>query len=91
MGGLVNRFGRLTRRGSEFDCVIMPVMTQHFKMLVRNLIYTGLTRAKKLGIMIGTRKALAIACHNVDSKNRQTSLKEILNPKLHNQTETNPL
>jgi exodeoxyribonuclease V alpha subunit len=45
-------------QGSEFDAVIIPVATQHFKMLFRNLIYTGLTRAKQLCVFVGSRKAL---------------------------------
>jgi len=51
-------------QGSEFPCVIMPVLTQHYIMLQRNLIYTGMTRAKKLLVMVGTRKALSIAIRN---------------------------
>ncbi|MCK5229405.1 MAG: AAA family ATPase, partial [Desulfobulbaceae bacterium] len=51
-------------QGSEFEVVIIPVLTQHFKMLFRNLIYTGLTRAKKLAVFVGTRKALAMAVQN---------------------------
>ena len=43
-------------QGSEFEAVIIPVLTQHFKMLFRNLIYTGLTRAKKLAVLVGTRR-----------------------------------
>ncbi|MBF0208023.1 MAG: AAA family ATPase [Oligoflexia bacterium] len=62
-------------QGSEFDVVIMPVVTQHFRMLFRNLIYTGLTRAKRMAIFIGTRKALAMAIKNIDSRQRQTTLK----------------
>ncbi len=51
-------------QGSEFPVVIMPVLTQHFIMLQRNLVYTGMTRARRLLVMIGTRKALAIAIRN---------------------------
>ncbi len=51
-------------QGSEFPVVIIPVMTQHYIMLQRNLIYTGMTRARRLLIMIGTKKALAIAVRN---------------------------
>lgn len=51
-------------QGSEFPVVIMPVLTQHFVMLQRNLIYTGMTRAKKLLIMIGTKNAMGIAVRN---------------------------
>jgi len=65
-------------QGSEFETVIIPVLTQHFKMLFRNLIYTGLTRAKKLAVFVGTRKALAMAVKNQDTSQRQTLLKELL-------------
>jgi exodeoxyribonuclease V alpha subunit len=66
-------------QGSEFGAVIIPVLTQHFKMLFRNLIYTGLTRARKLAVLVGTRRALAMAVRNQDTSQRQTSLKELLN------------
>jgi exodeoxyribonuclease V alpha subunit len=65
-------------QGSEFGTVIIPVLTQHFKMLFRNLIYTGLTRARKLAVLVGTRKALAMAVKNQDTSQRQTYLKELL-------------
>lgn len=65
-------------QGSEFDAVIIPVATQHFKMLFRNLIYTGLTRAKKVCIFVGSRKALALAVNQVDSRARQTALTALL-------------
>jgi exodeoxyribonuclease V alpha subunit len=65
-------------QGSEFGAVIIPVLTQHFKMLFRNLIYTGLTRARKLAVLVGTRKALAMAVKNQDTSQRQTYLKELL-------------
>ena len=65
-------------QGSEFGAVIIPTLTQHFKMLFRNLIYTGLTRAKKLAVLVGTRKALAIAVKNQDTSQRQTYLKELM-------------
>jgi exodeoxyribonuclease V alpha subunit len=61
-------------QGSEFDSVIIPVSTQHYKMLYRNLIYTGLTRAKKMAILVGSRNALALAVKNIDNKQRQTAL-----------------
>ncbi len=66
-------------QGSEFQAVIIPVATQHFKMLFRNLIYTGLTRAKKLAIFVGSRKALAMAVQTIDQRVRQTALQELLN------------
>jgi len=65
-------------QGSEFGAVIIPILTQHFKMLFRNLISTGLTRAKKLAVLIGTRKAPAMTVKNQDTSQRQTYLKELL-------------
>ncbi|MCP3943069.1 MAG: AAA family ATPase [Desulfobacteraceae bacterium] len=65
-------------QGSEFEVVIIPVLTQHFKMLFRNLIYTGITRAKKLAVFVGTRRALAMAVKNQDISKRQTALQELL-------------
>lgn len=65
-------------QGSEFAAVIIPVLTQHFKMLYRNLIYTGLTRARKLAVFVGTRRAMAMAVHQQDTSQRQTALKELL-------------
>ncbi len=65
-------------QGSEFAAVIIPVLTQHFKMLYRNLIYTGLTRARKLAVLVGTRRALAMAVRQQDTSLRQTALKELL-------------
>jgi exodeoxyribonuclease V alpha subunit len=65
-------------QGSEFGTVIIPVLTQHFKMLFRNLIYTGLTRAKNLAVFVGTRKALTMAVKNQDTSQRQTFLQKLL-------------
>lgn len=65
-------------QGSEFDVVILPVLTQHFKMLFRNLLYTGLTRGKKLVVFVGARKAMAMAVHNRDTGKRQTSLRQLV-------------
>jgi exodeoxyribonuclease V alpha subunit len=65
-------------QGSEFEVVIMPILTQHFRMLYRNLIYTGLTRARKLAVFVGTRRALALAVKNVDTAQRQTALKYLV-------------
>jgi exodeoxyribonuclease V alpha subunit len=67
-------------QGSEFGAVIIPVLTQHFKMLFRNLIYTGLTRAKTLAVFVGTRKALAMAVKNQDTSQRQTFLQKLCLP-----------
>ena len=65
-------------QGSEFDCVIIPVVSQHFKMLYRNLLYTGLTRARKLAVLVGTRQALGMAVRNQDTSRRQTALATLL-------------
>ncbi len=65
-------------QGCEFPVVVMPVLTQHFVMLQRNLIYTGMTRAKRLLVLIGARKALAIALRNNKPASRHTRLAERL-------------
>jgi exodeoxyribonuclease V alpha subunit len=70
-------------QGSEFAAVIIPVLSQHFKMLFRNLIYTGLTRARKLAVLVGTRKALAMAVANADTSRRQTALGPLLAASRH--------
>jgi exodeoxyribonuclease V alpha subunit len=61
-------------QGSEYPAVIIPVTTQHYMLLQRNLLYTGITRAKKLVILIGTTKALAIAIRNNKPQLRFTHL-----------------
>jgi exodeoxyribonuclease V alpha subunit len=61
-------------QGSEYGAVILPVMTQHFVLLQRNLIYTGITRAKELVVLIGSKKALAIAIKNDKPQRRLTRL-----------------
>ncbi len=65
-------------QGSEYPIVVMPVLMNHFVMLQRNLIYTGITRAKKILVMVGTRKALSYAIRNVTVTRRNTLLKERL-------------
>mgnify|MGYP006280639523 CR=1 FL=1 len=70
-------------QGSEFPVVIMPVLTQHYIMLQRNLIYTGMTRARRLLVCIGTRKALGIAVRNNKPLLRYTRLAERLGPARH--------
>ena len=65
-------------QGSEFQAVIIPVLTQHFKMLYRNLMYTGLTRAKKLAVFVGSRRALSMAVNQQDTSLRQTALESLL-------------
>jgi exodeoxyribonuclease V alpha subunit len=66
-------------QGSEFPVVIIPLANQHFTMLQKNLIYTALTRAKKLAVFVGSRRALRIAVSNNRSQKRQTALKDLLN------------
>lgn len=68
-------------QGSEFGAVIIPITTQHFNMLFRNLMYTGLTRAKKLAVFVGSRKALAMAVRNNKMSVRQTGLDGLLGDK----------
>jgi exodeoxyribonuclease V alpha subunit len=65
-------------QGSEFPVVIIPVLGQHFNMLFRNLIYTGLTRAKKLAVFVGSRKAFAMAVGQIDNRKRQTALADLI-------------
>ena len=62
-------------QGSEYPVVIMPILTQHFIMLQRNLLYTAITRAKRLLILVGTKQALAIAVKNNQVQERYTGLK----------------
>ena len=69
-------------QGSEYLIVVMPVLMTHFVMLQRNLIYTGITRAKKICVLIGAMKALAYAVRNMSVLKRNTSLRERLNPSL---------
>ena len=65
-------------QGSEYPIVVMPILMNHYVMLQRNLIYTGITRAKKVLVMVGTKKALSYAVHNVTVTRRNAMLKERL-------------
>jgi exodeoxyribonuclease V alpha subunit len=65
-------------QGSECPCVVMPVHTSHFMLLHRNLLYTGITRGKKLVVLVGTKKALAIAVKKDDVLKRHTSLRQTI-------------
>ncbi|MEP7309367.1 MAG: ATP-dependent RecD-like DNA helicase [Acidobacteriota bacterium] len=65
-------------QGSEYPAVIIPVLTQHYMMLQRNLLYTGVTRGKKLVVLVGQKKAVAIAVRNVSGRRRWSKLKEWL-------------
>lgn len=61
-------------QGSECPCVVIPIHTTHFKLLHRNLLYTAVTRGKKLVVLVGTKKALSIAIRNDEVKKRYTGL-----------------
>ena len=61
-------------QGSEYPIVVMPILMTHYVMLQRNLVYTGVTRAKKVMVMVGTKKALAMAVRNVTVSRRNTLL-----------------
>lgn len=65
-------------QGSEYPIVVIPILMTHFVMLQRNLIYTGITRAKKICVLIGQPKALAYAIRNLTVTKRNTKLKERL-------------
>jgi exodeoxyribonuclease V alpha subunit len=65
-------------QGSEFPAVVMPLATQHYVLLQRNLLYTGITRGRKLVILIGQKKALGIAVRNDRPRRRYSGLLESL-------------
>ncbi len=65
-------------QGNEYPAVIVPVLTQHYVLLQRNLLYTAITRGKKLVILIGSQKALAIAIRNNKTADRYSRLRERL-------------
>ena len=65
-------------QGSEFPIVVIPICMQHFTLLARNLLYTGITRGRKLVVLIGQKKAIGMAVHNNKEANRLTNLAERL-------------
>ncbi len=65
-------------QGGEFPVVIFPLFMQHYMMLTRNLFYTGLTRAKKLAIVVGAKKAISLAVRSTDDQRRYTRLQQRL-------------
>jgi exodeoxyribonuclease V alpha subunit len=65
-------------QGSEYPAVVMPILMQHYILLQRNLLYTGITRGKKLVVLLGTKKALSIAVGNDRQQMRYTLLKQRL-------------
>ena len=68
-------------QGSECPCIIMPLHMSHFKLLFRNLLYTAVTRAKKLVILVGSKQALGVSIKNVDVRQRYTGLQKFLQEK----------
>jgi exodeoxyribonuclease V alpha subunit len=65
-------------QGSEYPVVVIPILTQHYVLLQRNLLYTGVTRGKKLVVIVGTKKAMAIAVKNNKTEKRYTLLQQRL-------------
>ena len=63
-------------QGSEYPAVVIQVMTKHYAMLQRNLPYTGVTRGKRLVVLVGQKKAVAIAVRNVSGRRRWSKLQE---------------
>ena len=67
-------------QGSEYPAVVIPLMTQHYVMLRRNLLYTGVTRGKRLVVLVGQRKAIAIAVKAASGRRRWSKLREWMHP-----------
>jgi exodeoxyribonuclease V alpha subunit len=67
-------------QGSEYPAVVVPLTTQHYPMLQRNLVYTAVTRGKRLVVLVGQQKALAIAVRGQQTRRRWSKLKEWLAP-----------
>jgi len=65
-------------QGSEYPAVVIPVATQHYAMLQRNLLYTGMTRGKRLVVLVGQRKAVAIAVRGTQGRRRWSKLRDLL-------------
>ena len=65
-------------QGSEFPCVVIPLHTQHYMMLQRNLLYTAVSRGKQLVVLVGTKKALGMAIKRADTRQRYTALRRRL-------------
>jgi exodeoxyribonuclease V alpha subunit len=65
-------------QGSEYPAVVIPIVTQHYAMLQRNLLYTGMTRGKRLVVLVGQKKAIGIAVRGIQGRRRWSKLKELL-------------
>ena len=69
-------------QGSEYPAVVIPILTQHYAMLQRNLLYTAVTRGKRLVVLVGQKKAIAIAVKNISGRRRWSKLNEWLGTSL---------
>jgi exodeoxyribonuclease V alpha subunit len=67
-------------QGSEYPAIVIPITIQHYMMLQRNLLYTEVTRGKRLVILLGQKKAVTIAVKNVWGRRRRSKLREWLSP-----------
>ncbi len=65
-------------QGSEYPCVVIPIHMQHYMLLHRAIVYTGVTRGRKLVVLVGSAKALSMAVKRIDSRRRITTLRERL-------------
>ena len=70
-------------QGSEYPAVVIPLVTQHFMMLQRSLLYTAVTRGKKLVVLVGSKRAVQLAVRNADAKRRYTWLAERVRAAIH--------
>ena len=70
-------------QGSEYPCVVVPLLMSHYMLLERRLIYTAVTRARKLVVLVGSRRALAIAVKNAATRERFTGLRARLRVGIH--------
>ena len=77
---VIGTAGQLAEKNKN-RAVIIPVLTQHYAMLQRNLLYTGVTRGKRLVVLVGQKQAIAIAVRNVSGRRRWSKLGEQLAPK----------
>jgi exodeoxyribonuclease V alpha subunit len=77
-------------QGSEYPAVVIPLSTQHYPMLQRNLIYTGVTRGKRLVVLVGQRKALAIAVKGARVRRRWSKLRDWLTAATSERRNDNP-
>ena len=77
-------------QGSEYPCVVIPIHSQHFTLLQRNLLYTAITRGRRLVVLVGTRRAIAMAVGRVESRGRITTLRERLAAKAATHSQANP-